>query len=299
MQLDLDKIRKEKEKQFSFKNIAPLKKEIDSLPQFKVDKITIGNSVEIDGSFTKEEEQLIYKTAKSLMPWRKGPFRIGETFIDSEWQSFIKYNLLEPHFNLEDKVVADVGCNNGYYMFRMLSQNPKKVVGFDPMALFNLQFNFINHFIKSDKLKFELLGVEHLPFYEEKFDTIFCLGVLYHRSDPIAMLKQLKQGLKQGGEAIIDTFIIEGEEEIALTPKRYAKMRNIYFIPTINSLTNWAEIAKFKEFELLEIRKTDLNEQRKTEWIEGESLNNFLNEDGSKTIEGYPPPIRAYVKLKV
>ena len=113
------------------------------------------------------------------------------------------------------------------------------------------------------------------------------------------MLKQLKQGLKQGGEAIIDTFIIEGEEEIALTPKRYAKMRNIYFIPTINSLKNWAEIAKFKEFELLEIRKTDLNEQRKTEWIEGESLNNFLNEDGSKTIEGYPPPIRAYVKLKV
>ncbi len=294
--MQLDEIRKEKQKQFSFKNIAPLKEMIDNLPKFEIDEIKLDDIIEIKGNF---DEELIYQTAKKLMPWRKGPFKIGNTFIDSEWQSFIKYNLLKPHFNLENKVVADVGCNNGYYMFRMLKENPKKVVGFDPMALFNLQFDFINHFIQSDKLKYELLGVEHLPFYEEKFDTIFCLGVLYHRSDPVNMLKQLKQGLNQNGEAIIDTFIIEGDEEIALTPKRYAKMRNVYFIPTINALKNWAEIAKFKEFEVLEIKPTDLDEQRKTDWIEGESLNNFLNEDGTKTIEGYPPPIRAYVRLKI
>ena len=294
--MQLDEIRKEKQRQFSFKNIAPLKEMIDNLPEFQVNEIKLDNIIEISGDF---DDELIYQTAKKLMPWRKGPFKIGNTFIDSEWQSFIKYNLLKPHFNLENKVVADVGCNNGYYMFRMLEDNPKKVVGFDPMASFNLQFDFINHFIKSNKLKYELLGVEHLPFYEEKFDIIFCLGVLYHRSDPVNMLKQLKQGLNTNGEVILDTFIIEGEEEIALTPKRYAKMRNVYFIPTINALKNWAEIAKFKDFEVLEIKSTDLNEQRKTEWIEGESLNNFLNEDGTKTIEGYPPPIRAYIRLKI
>ena len=293
--MQLNEIRKEKQRQFTFKNIAPLKKMIDDLKDYEVDEINFNNAIEIKGEFDEEVE----KVAKALMPWRKGPFKIGDLFIDSEWQSFIKYNMLEKHFDLEGKVVADVGCNNGYYMFRMLSQNPKKVVGFDPMAIFKLQFDFINHFVKSDKLKYELLGVEHLPFYEEKFDTIFCLGVLYHRSDPVAMLKQLKQALKDGGEVILDTFIIEGEDEIALTPKRYAKMRNIYFIPTINALKNWAEVAKFKEFEVLEIKPTDLNEQRKTDWIEGESLNNFLNEDGTKTIEGYPPPIRGYVRLKV
>jgi tRNA (mo5U34)-methyltransferase len=294
--MQLDKIREEKNRQFSFKNIAPLKEMIDNLPEFKVKNINLDNSIRIDA---KIDENLIFKIAKKLMPWRKGPFKIGDIFIDSEWQSFIKYNMLEKYFNLENKVIADIGCNNGYYMFRMLSQNPKKVVGFDPMAIFKLQFDFINHFVKSDKLKYELLGVEHLPFYEEKFDIIFCLGVLYHRSDPINMLKQLKRGLKEGGEVILDTFIIEGEEEIALIPKRYAKMKNIYFIPTINGLKNWVEIAKFKEFEVLEIKATDLNEQRKTDWIEGESLNNFLNEDNSKTIEGYPPPIRAYIRLKI
>ena len=294
--MQLDKIREERMKAFTFKNIAPLKEMLDNLPQFEIKNIEFGNSIKIEGEF---DNKLIYETAKKLMPWRKGPFQIGDIFIDSEWQSFIKYNLLESHFNLENKIVADVGCNNGYYMFRMLSQNPKKVVGFDPMALWKLQFDFINHFVKSDKLKYELLGVEHLPFYEHKFDTIFCLGVLYHRSDPVAMLKQLKQALKPNGEVILDTFIIESEEEIALCPNRYAKMRNVYFIPSIPTLKNWAEITKFKEFELLEIKPTDLNEQRKTDWIEWESLNNFLNKDGTKTIEGYPPPIRAYIRLKI
>jgi len=293
--MQLEAIRKEKLRQFSFKNIAPLKEMIDNLKDYEIDEISFNDSIEIKGSFDKEVE----KVAKALMPWRKGPFKIGELFIDSEWQSFIKYNMLEKYFNLKDKIVADVGCNNGYYMFRMLKQNPKKIVGFDPMAIFKLQFDFINHFVKSDKVKYELLGVEHLPFYEEKFDMIFCLGVLYHRSDPVTMLKQLKQSLKEGGEVILDTFIIDGDEEIALTPKRYAKMRNIYFIPTINALKNWSDIAKFSEFELLEIKPTELNEQRKTDWIEGESLNNFLNEDRTNTIEGYPPPIRAYVRLKV
>ena len=293
--MQLDEIRKEKNRQFTFKNIAPLKEMIDNLPEFKVDSVKFGDVIEIDGEF----DELVLDVAKKLLPWRKGPFRIGDVFIDSEWQSFIKYNLLEKHFNLENKVVADVGCNNGYYMFRMLTQNPKKVVGFDPMALFNLQFRFINHFIKSDKLKYELLGVEHLPMYEEKFDTIFCLGVLYHRSDPVAMLKQLFKGLDKQGEVILDTFYIEGEGEMCLCPESsYSKIPNIYFVPTIGALKNWCLRAGFKSFEILETSVTAIEEQRKTKWIEGQSLEDFLDPtDSTKTVEGYPAPARVYVRL--
>ena len=293
--MQIDEIKKDRQKWFSWKNIAPLKEAVDSLKDYKVDKIEFKDIIKIDGNF----DEKVLEVAKTLKPWRKGPFQIGDIFIDSEWQSFIKYNLLEPYIDLENKIVADVGCNNGYYMFRMLNQNPQKIIGFDPSPVTKLQFDFINHFVKSDKIEYELLGVEHLPFYREKFDTIFCLGVLYHRSDPIKMLKDLKASLKPNGELILDTFIIEGEDEIALTPKRYAKMRNIYFIPTINALKNWLEIANFKEIEVLEIKATDLTEQRKTDWIYGESLNNFLNEDKTLTIEGYPPPIRAYLRIKI
>jgi len=292
--MNLEQLRIERQQWMNWKNIAPLREAIEALEVVECD-VELDDAVKIVAKF---DEKKIYETAKFLMPWRKGPFLIGETYIDSEWQSNIKYNLLRPYFNLKDKRVADIGCNNGYYMFRMLEDEPKKLVGFDPAPLYKTQFDFINHFIKSD-IVYELLGVEHLAFYEEKFDTIFCLGVLYHRSDPVAMLKQLYKGLDKTGEVILDTFYIEGDEEMALCPESsYSKIPNVYFVPTINTLKNWCFRAGFNEFEVLHISVTQANEQRKTEWIEGQSLEDFLDpEDTTKTVEGYPAPARVYVKL--
>ena len=292
--MNLETLRIERQKWMTWKDIAPLREAIDNLEDVEV-TTTFGNTVSVSGRF---DEDSINKTAKLLMPWRKGPFAIGDTVIDSEWQSNMKYNLLRPYFNLKDKRVADIGCNNGYYMFRMLEDKPKALVGFDPSPLYKTQFDFINKFIKSD-IVYELLGVEHVEFYEEKFDTIFCLGVLYHRSDPVAMLKQLYKGLDKKGEVILDTFYIEGEDEMALCPESsYSKIPNIYFVPTIKALKNWCLRAGFLEFEVLETRVTEAEEQRKTEWIEGQSLEDFLDpEDSTKTVEGYPAPARVYVRL--
>jgi len=292
--MNLEILREERKKWMSWKNIAPLREAIENLKDVTVD-VTLGDVVQIEGNIDNTQ---LYKTAKLLMPWRKGPFKIGTTYIDTEWKSDIKYNLLRPYFNLRDKRVADIGCNNGYYLFRMQEDNPKSLVGFDPSPIYKTQFDFINHFVKSD-IVYELLGVEHLEFYEEKFDTIFCLGVLYHRSDPVAMLKQLYKGLDKKGEVILDTFYIEGEGEMCLSPKSsYSKIPNIYFVPTIGALKNWCLRAGFSEFEVLETSVTELNEQRKTEWIEGQSLEDFLDpQDSSKTVEGYPAPARVYVRL--
>jgi tRNA (mo5U34)-methyltransferase len=296
----LDKIRQERRKWLKWKNIAPLYEAVEALPDIASERIVVtpDDVVAIDiEKLTLQEAAAIEKTARLLKPWRKGPFRIGKLFIDSEWQSWIKYNLLAPHFNLTGKVVGDVGCNNGYYLFRMLEQQPKKLVGFDPSAHYFTQFLFIERFIRSG-ITYEMLGVEHLAAYEHKFDVLFCLGVLYHRSDPIGALKSLYKGLRKGGELIIDTFMIDGEEEVALTPKeRYSKIPNIYFIPTINALKNWCHRAGFSKTEILAIKSTDTREQRKTEWIDSQSLEDFLDpENPEKTVEGYPAPKRVYLK---
>jgi len=292
--MDLKNLRKEREKWMTWKNIAPLREIVDNLPDI-TSKVSFLDVVKVDAQFDDEK---IFQDAKALMPWRKGPFQIGETYIDAEWQSNIKYNLLRPYFNLKEKRVADIGCNNGYYMFRMLEDKPKIVVGFDPSPLYKTQFDFINHFVKSE-IEYELLGVEHLEFYEEKFDTIFCLGVLYHRSDPVMMLKQLYRGLDKKGEVILDTFYIEGEGEMCLCPESsYSKIPNIYFVPTIGALKNWCLRAGFDSFEVLKTSVTQRDEQRKTSWIEGQSLEDFLDpNDDSKTVEGYPAPARVYVRL--
>lgn len=293
--MDLQTIREERQKWMRWKNIAPLREAIDSLACGNWD-VQIGDIVKVSGDGI--DKNRVKEVARMMMPWRKGPFELFDTYIDTEWKSNIKYNLLRAHFNLKDKRVADIGCNNGYYLFRMQEDSPKLLVGFDPSALYKTQFDFINHFVQS-KIVYELLGVEHLEFYEEKFDTIFCLGVLYHRSDPVAMLKSLFKGLDKEGEVILDTFYIDGDEEMSLCPaSSYSKIPNIYFVPTVAALKNWCLRAGFNSFEVLETSTTDTNEQRKTEWIEGQSLEDFLDpNDKSKTVEGYPAPKRVYVKL--
>ena len=296
--MNLDTLRQERQKWLTWKNIKPYQEAIAVLPEYTQVQVTLGDRVEVEiEGLSSEGLEQIEQTALLMKPWRKGPFQFNTLFIDSEWQSQIKYNLLEPHFDLKDKIVGDIGCNNGYYLFRMLSQKPEKLIGFDPSAIYYSQFQFVNHFIKSD-IVYELLGVEHVEFYEHRFDTLFCLGVLYHRSDPVAMLKSLFKGLNKGGELILDTFMIDGEEEICLTPRdRYSKIPNIYFVPTVNALKNWCYRAGFESVEVLEIMKTELNEQRKTEWIDTQSLEDFLDpDDPTKTVEGYPAPKRVYLK---
>ena len=298
--MDLARLREERKKWLTWKNIVPYQEAIKKLPLHDDVRVTLADTVQIDIlNLSKDEALQIKETALLMKPWRKGPFAINALFIDTEWQSHIKYNLLEPHFDLKDKIVGDIGCNNGYYLFRMMEDNPKRLVGFDPAAITYCQFHFLNHFIQSN-IKYELLGVEHVEYYEHKFDVLFCLGVLYHRADPIGTLKSLFKGLNVGGELILDTFMIDGEEEVCLTPRnRYSKMANIYFIPTINALKNWCYRAGFEELEVLNIVKTEPKEQRKTEWINTQSLDDFLDkENKNRTVEGYPAPKRVYLKAK-
>ena len=299
-EIDLNGVRQERLKCLTWKNIRPSWEAIQSLPTPNNIQIKLGDTVEIlSDNLSEEEEQFIYHSAKLLTPWRKGPFQVSKTFIDSEWKSNLKYNLLRPHFNLKDKIVGDIGCNNGYYLFKMMEDKPKRLVGFDPSAITYCQFKFLDHFIESGII-YELLGVEHVEQYEHRFDVLFCLGVLYHRGDPIGMLKSLFKGLNEGGELILDTFMIEGEDDICLTPRdRYSKLRNIYFIPTVSALKNWCYRAGFTEIEVLDIVKTEQEEQRKTEWINTQSLDDFLDKnDQNKTVEGYPAPKRVYIKAK-
>ena len=296
--MNLEEIRKERQKWLLWKNITPFQEAINKLPNSPKTFVNLGDVIGVSSSFNREGKEHIKETALLMKPWRKGPFQIGSLFIDAEWKSYLKYNLLEPHFNLENKIVGDIGCNNGYYLFKMQSQNPKRLVGFDPSAIYYSQFLFLNHFFKSN-IKYELLGVEHIPFYEHKFDVLFCLGVLYHRSDPISSLKAIFNGLNKKGELFLDTFIIDGDDEVCLFPKdRYSKMRNIYFIPTINALKNWCYRAGFSKVEIISIVKTTSNEQRDTPWVGTQSLEDYLDSnDENKTVEGYPSPKRAYLKV--
>mmetsp|Transcript_17224 Transcript_17224/g.21220 ORF Transcript_17224/g.21220 Transcript_17224/m.21220 type:complete len:129 (+) Transcript_17224:65-451(+) len=123
------------------------------------------------------------------MPWKKGPFNLFGIEIDSEWRSDWKWERIAPNLPaLKDKVVCDLGCANGYYMYRMLELEPKLVLGLDPNLKAWLQFQAIQRFSGAENLQYEYLRGEQMDMFPQMFDVVFCLGVLYHTPDPIGKL---------------------------------------------------------------------------------------------------------------
>jgi len=276
---------------------------LEALPSIKPSCIDLGNSVSIgsQADCSLEQQQALEEQLKQLIPWRKGPFSIFDINIDTEWRSDWKWDRLLPHIDsLEGKRVLDVGCGNGYHCLRGLGAGAKRVIGIDPSPRFVLQFLCIKHFLAEQQAKpvpvdIVPIGLESLPANLQHFDTTFSMGVLYHRLSPMEHLKQLRATLKSGGQLILETLIIDGDLGQCLVPEgRYAKMNNVWFLPSAATLISWLTKCGFKNAKLVDINTTTLNEQRRTDWMHWQSLEDFLDPvDQSKTIEGHPAPLRA------
>jgi len=239
--------------------------------------------------------------AKDLIPWRKGPINLPGFSIDAEWRSDLKWERIKDHLApISGKRVLDIGCNNGYFMFEMAKLDPSLVLGIDPVLHYQTQFKFLQNFFQAPNVHFEMLGVEHLNYFTEFFDTIFSMGIIYHHRHPIQQLLDIKNALRPGGQVILETIGIPGEEPMALFPMdRYAKMRNIWFVPTLNCLINWAHKTKFYDIEVISDTLLTPEEQRSTQWSSNQSLEDFLDpKDPTKTIEGHPAPRRFCLSMK-
>ncbi|MBF0469179.1 MAG: tRNA 5-methoxyuridine(34)/uridine 5-oxyacetic acid(34) synthase CmoB [Desulfamplus sp.] len=256
-----------------------------------------GTGYEISDS-TKEK---IRTSLMRLAPWRKGPFEMFGIEIDSEWQSWMKWNrFIDKIAPLQNRRILDIGSSNGYYMFRMAAHNPVMILGLEPQYAFYFQYLALQRYLNIENVFCLPVTFDELPVMSRYFDTVFCMGVLYHRKSPIDMLKKINDLMRPGGELILENLIIESDEHICLFPEeRYAKMRNVFFIPSLNVLKSWLKRTGFGNIKCLDICRTEPEEQRKTPWIQTESLTDFLDpEDPSKTIEGYPSPVRAILSAK-
>lgn len=256
---------------------------------------------------TQEQNQAALAALQGLMPWRKGPFQFFDTKVDTEWRSDWKWDRIEHHLApLHGRTILDVGCGSGYHMWRMLGAGAKRVVGVDPSKLFFWQFEAAKKYVQAAKN--ETIPVHLLPFKMEDvpanlraFDTVFSMGVLYHRRSPLDHLTELQQALRPGGEVVLETLVIEGEEGEVLVPDdRYAMMRNVWFLPSAKTLCQWMRRLGFKNVRIVEQNYTTLEEQRTTQWMGFNSLKDFLDpNDPRKTVEGHPAPLRATIIANV
>jgi len=108
-------------------------------------------------------------------------------------------------------------------------------------------------------------------------------------------LMGLKHKLVPEGQLVLETLVIEGDDDALLEPNgRYARMGNVWKLPSPGLAARWLNQAGFQEIRIVDVGTTSLSEQRRTVWMTFHSLKEFLDpNDPSLTIEGFPAPRRA------
>ena len=259
--------------------------------------VRIGQSSDLNA----DEHAQLDECLRALTPWRKGPFDFFGHHIDTEWRSDLKWNRLAPHISdLQGREVLDVGCGSGYHCWRMRAAGASVVVGIDPSLLFCAQFKAAQHYVRDFKVHVLPLKLDDMPMNMGAFQTVFSMGVLYHRRSPFDHLANLRDALQPSGELVLETLVVDGPLHHVLVPKdRYAQMRNVWCLPSILTLEHWLRRMGFKDVHCVDKNVTAFEEQRRTDWMSGHSLQDFLDPTNTnKTIEGYPAPQRAILIAK-
>jgi tRNA (mo5U34)-methyltransferase len=276
---------------------------INLLPVIEASRLRFDRSMPRIGRKTDCDDaarQAITAALRRLMPWRKGPFALFGIEIDSEWRSDLKWARLENAIApLQDRTVLDVGCGNGYYLLRMLGEGARLALGIDPTQLFNAQFALLQRYCGNRSAHVLPLRCEQFPAREKAgyrgFDTVFSMGILYHRREPLDHIGELISFLRPGGELVLESLVVEGAAgEVLVPPGRYAKMRNVWSVPATPTLESWLQQAGLEDVKLVDCSRTTGAEQRVTPWMQFESLADFLDpDDPMRTLEGHPAPRRA------
>lgn len=278
---------------------------LNSLPEIPVESCQLNShdlALAASNALPEETAEQLEQGLRGLMPWRKGPFQFFDTHIDTEWRSDWKWERVLPHLApLKYRTVLDVGCGSGYHMWRMLGEGAERIIGVDPSRLFLMQFQAMKRYaqVALGELKADLLPLkmEDVPAGLKAFDTTFSMGVLYHRKSPIEHLQELRDTLRSGGQLVLETLVIEGGlGEVLMPEDRYAMMRNVWFLPSVDTLLLWCRRAGLKNPRVVDLNQTSLSEQRTTDWMRFNSLSDFLDQDDTNlTAEGYPAPLRAVI----
>ena len=258
--------------------------------------------VGVSGTAPAETTDALYSALMGLHPWRKGPFELCGLHIDTEWRSDWKWDRLAGAIApLNGRRVLDVGCGNGYHCWRMLGAGAAEVIGIDPTPLFILQFKALQYYLQQPNIHVLPMTLEAMPEHLPVFDTVFSMGVLYHRRDPMEHLMSLKQKLAAGGQLVLETLVIEGDDNALLEPRgRYARMGNVWQLPSPGLTARWLGKAGFSEIEVVDVGVTSLEEQRRTPWMTFHSLEEFLDpRDPNLTLEGFPAPRRAILTAQL
>ena len=178
--------------------------------------------------------------------------KMCDRHIDVMARLYDMYDLPEDYFNGKD--VIDVGCWTGGTTLLLKALGANKVLALEEVQKYAKTANVL----VSDIYEQENVTCEGMSVYDlvsvEKYDIVYCPGVIYHLSDPIVALRRLFNSLKDGGEIYIESLgciddypvcryvgNARGEHDRDIT-QRFGWA---YYIPSMKCLERWLNEVGF------------------------------------------------------
>lgn len=200
-----------------------------------------------------EEEKMVQRTDQSQEVTR---FFAGSTgywrdlyLVDAPFNSYAyPYHrrqanglaLLKKHMP-PPATVLDVGCGAGVQVLNM-ARLGYTVQGVDLVAdmIESARALLANYPELAEQARFDVASIGDLPFADESFAAVVCLGVMEYMDDPATAVAQLARVLKPGGIAIISV------PNQASPFRRLGRMATRAFM----RLRNW-QVLRFIKYRLL------------------------------------------------
>jgi tRNA (mo5U34)-methyltransferase len=155
--------------------------------------------------------------------------------------------------------VLDVGCFDGFYSFLAETRGAPRVLAVDSEQYLHWVrdrwgveltggegFRAIHNLLGS-KVEYRRADAFSLDTLEERFDFIFCFGLLHRVENPLGLLRVLAGRLAEGGRILLETYGVigdsgskEGAIRVPAPGAVYAHDRFVHWQFTTGALTNLA-----------------------------------------------------------
>lgn len=147
-------------------------------------------------------------------------------------------------FDLENKNVLDVGCNAGYFMFKLLGKNPNWIMGIDVHRPFiDIARRINEECFQSNRLDFHVGDFFQYKFSLDKmFDLIYCFSTFhYFYEQQQLFIDKCYELLNKDGILLveIEENPDQGEAKI-FSPPRPADGKS-YFYPNPAMVKEWTK----------------------------------------------------------
>ena len=167
--------------------------------------------------------------------------------------------------NNSNRLLLDVGCGPATFL-KVLAEKDFKTFGVDYSSA---MIEVAKERCRGQKISFQVANACNLPFEENSFDIVICLGVFQTVENQMAALKEINRVLKKEGIFIMTTLnkfslgsILKknNPEVLRFNPYKFKKMvekenfyevkiKGIYFFPqSLSFITNFILKHKFYIF---------------------------------------------------